>query len=117
MPGAACPWKKTWSPGPPSSRPRKKWLKPTSYRLRAVAEGGRGASMPPAPAVGGGDGVDVEGLHQRRQPDLQLSRALEQLVDDEPGAIRPGLLDHRVERVEPLPGLGLIGVGQLLLEG
>ena len=29
-PGAAWPWKKTWSPMPSASLPRKKWLKPTS---------------------------------------------------------------------------------------
>src|SRR4051795_294989 len=32
MPGAAWPWKYTWSPGWPSSFPRKKWLNPTPYK-------------------------------------------------------------------------------------
>jgi hypothetical protein len=33
MPGLAWPWKKMWSPPPGASLPRKKWLKPTSYRV------------------------------------------------------------------------------------
>ena len=44
------------------------------------------------------DGVDVAGLGQRRQPDLELAGALEQLVDEEPGAGLALLLDHLVER-------------------
>ena len=39
MPGAAWPWKNTWSPDSPWSLPRKKWLKPTSYRLAARGVG------------------------------------------------------------------------------
>ena len=46
MPGAACPWKNTWSPDSPWSLPRKKWLKPTSYRLAAEAYV---AMCPPTP--------------------------------------------------------------------
>ena len=38
MPGAACPWMYTWSPGRPSSLPRKKWLKPTSYSAAELAK-------------------------------------------------------------------------------
>src|SRR6185437_6026361 len=37
MPGAACPWMKTWSPDSPWSLPRKKWLNPTSYSEAAEA--------------------------------------------------------------------------------
>ena len=37
----------------------------------------------------GADRVDVAGLGQRRQPDLELARALQQLVDEEPGAVSP----------------------------
>ena len=50
----------------------------------------------------GRDGVDVAGLDQRWQADVQLSGALQQLVHEEAGAIRPYLLHHPVERVEPL---------------
>lgn len=49
MPGEACPWKKTWSPPSPSSLPRKKWLKPTSYR---DAEEAKVAMWPPTPIPG-----------------------------------------------------------------
>ena len=41
MPGAAWPWKKMTSPSladSPSLRPRKKWLKPTSYSVAADAK-------------------------------------------------------------------------------
>ena len=62
------------------------------------------------------DGVDVARLDQRRQPDLQLPRSLEQLVDDESRPVRSGALDDRIERIKPLLGLGGIDVGQLLLE-
>ena len=37
MPGEACPWKKTWSPPPGWSWPRKKWFRPTSYSVAAEA--------------------------------------------------------------------------------
>jgi len=50
------------------------------------------------------------------KPDLPLPRALEELVDDEPRALRPLLVDHRVERIDPLLRLGGIDVRQLLLE-
>ena len=43
------------------------------------------------------DRVDVAGLRQRRQADLQLTGTLEQLEDDEAGAIRPGGLHQLVE--------------------
>ena len=50
MPGEAWPWKKTWSPDPfAASLPRKKWLKPTSYRLAALAYD---AMWPPTPISG-----------------------------------------------------------------
>src|SRR6266853_1620164 len=47
MPGEACPWKKTWSPAPPSSLPRKKWLKPVSY---SDAEDAYVERWPPRPS-------------------------------------------------------------------
>ncbi len=62
------------------------------------------------------DGVDVAGLGQRRQPDLELAGALEELVDDEPGARLAFLGDDLVERREPVLGLVRVDVRQLVLE-
>ena len=62
------------------------------------------------------DGVDVAGLDQRRQAHVQLAGALEQLVDQVAGAVGAFLLDHGVERLDPLLGLGRVDVRQLLLE-
>ena len=65
----------------------------------------------------GADGVDVAGLGERRQPDLELARPLEELVDAGTGrGSRPRRLDDLVERVQPLVGLVGIDVGQLVLE-
>jgi hypothetical protein len=49
MPGLAWPWKKTWSPPPGWSLPRKKWLKPTSY---SVADEAKVEMWPPTPTPG-----------------------------------------------------------------
>jgi hypothetical protein len=62
------------------------------------------------------DRVDVAGLGQRRQADLELARPLEQLVEEEPGARLAGLFDERIERLEPVGGLLRIDVRQLVLE-
>ena len=62
------------------------------------------------------DGVDVAGLGQRRQADLELARPLEQLVDDESGARLAFLGDDLVERRHPVVGLVRIDVGELVLE-
>ncbi len=62
------------------------------------------------------DGVDVAGLGQRRQADLELASPLEQLVDQESGAALTLLGDHLVERREPVVGLRGIDVGELMLE-
>ena len=64
----------------------------------------------------GADRVDVAGLGQRREADLQLAGALEQLVDDEPGAGLTLVGDDLVERGDPVVGFGGIDVGQLVLE-
>jgi hypothetical protein len=64
----------------------------------------------------GADRVDVARLGQRRQADLELTGALEQFVDDESGAIGAGVIDDRVERVDPFLGLDRIDVRELLLE-
>ena len=63
----------------------------------------------------GRDGVDVVGRRQRRDADLPLAGALEQLEHD---VARPGaaaLVDDAVEGVEPL--LGLLGVDVRELAG
>ena len=150
-PGRRCParrgpGRRSGRPVPPASLPRKKWLKPTSYRVAAEAYVAR---WPPIPEnwlfarrtiatafqrmsrrmrrsiasspgnVGlllGADRVDVAGLGQRRQPDLELARPLEELVDDEPGAGLAFLGDDLVERREPVLGLVRVDVGQLVLE-
>ena len=55
------------------------------------------------------DGVDVARLGQRRQADVELAGPLEQLVEDELGALRTDLLGQRVERGDPVARL--VGVG------
>jgi hypothetical protein len=62
------------------------------------------------------DRVDVAGLGQRRQADLELPCALEELVDEEAGPGLAFLLDHLIQRLEPVLGLGGIDVGELVLE-
>ena len=63
------------------------------------------------------DGVDVARLGQRRQADVELARALQQAVEDELGALVAAAgLDDRVERIDPVLGLGWVAVGQLSLE-
>src|SRR6266542_2550163 len=64
----------------------------------------------------GGDRVDVPGLRERRQAHLQHARALEELVEDEPGALRAGLLDQCVKRLDPLLCFLGIDVRKLPLE-
>ena len=62
------------------------------------------------------DGVDVARLRQRRQADVQLAGPLEQLVEQELGALAADLLDQGIERVDPVLGLVGIGVGWKELE-
>src|SRR5450759_1103943 len=62
------------------------------------------------------DRVDVAGLGQRRQPDVELSGALEELVNQEAGPALAFLLDELIERGEPLGRLVGIDVGELMLE-
>jgi hypothetical protein len=59
------------------------------------------------------DRVDVVGRRQRRDPDVALPGALEDLQEQEPAAAAAVLVDHRVERLEPLAGLDLVDVGVL----
>ena len=62
------------------------------------------------------DRVDVAGLGQRRQPDVELSGALQQLEQDETRPLVSLLPVDLVQRVEPLLSLGGVDVGQLVLE-
>ena len=72
MPGEAWPWMKTWSPEPPSqSLPRKKWLKPTSYRLAALAYV---AMCPPTPISGRLARLTVMAAFQRTYARMRRSR-------------------------------------------
>ena len=64
----------------------------------------------------GADRVDVPGLGEGREAHVPLPGALEQLVGDEPGALRALLVEELVERVDPVLGLRRIDVGKLLLE-
>ena len=64
----------------------------------------------------GGDRVDVARLGERRDPDVEHARALEELVDDEASPIGSGRLNERVERIDPLLRLVGVDVGELLLE-
>ncbi len=64
----------------------------------------------------GADRVDVAGLGQRRQPDVALAGTLEQFEQEEAGALLAGLLNQLVEGCKPFAGLGLVEIGQVLLE-
>src|SRR5207247_305836 len=64
----------------------------------------------------GGDRVYVPGLRERRDPNVQHPGALEQLVEDETGAVRARLLHESVEALDPLLGLVGVDVGELVLE-
>ena len=55
-------------------------------------------------------------LGEARQPDVPLARALQQLEHQESGPVLALLVHDLVERVEPVLGLGLVDVGQLVLE-
>ena len=59
------------------------------------------------------DGVDVVGAAQRRDADLLLPRALEQLQHHVAGPLAAALVDHRVERLDPFLGLVGVDVGEL----
>jgi hypothetical protein len=94
---------------------------PKDHRDRVPADDPPDAQLHRLVAREGGllfraDRVDVAGLRQRRQPDLELASALEQLVDEEPGSGLALLLDHLVERRHPVVGLGRVDVGKLVLE-
>ena len=64
----------------------------------------------------GADRVDVAGLGQGRQADVQLAGPLEQLEHEEPGTALPFLADDLVERLQPFGRLALVDVRELMLE-
>ena len=62
------------------------------------------------------DRVDVPGLREARQADVTLACPLQQLVHQEAGAVLPLLVQDLVEGLDPVVGLGLVDVGELVLE-
>ena len=62
------------------------------------------------------DRVDVARLGERRQADLELAGTLQELVHQEARALLAFLGDHLVEGVDPVVGLDLVDVRQLVLE-
>src|SRR5207302_2706304 len=62
------------------------------------------------------DGVDVTGLGQRRETDVEHPGALQQLVQDETGALGTGDPDQLVEGLDPLLGLLGVDIRKLVLE-
>jgi hypothetical protein len=62
------------------------------------------------------DRVDVPGLGERRQTDVELTGPLEELEHEEPGPVLALVPNDLVEGVEPLLGLLRVDVGQLVLE-
>ena len=55
-------------------------------------------------------------MGERRHADVALAGPLQQLEHQEPGAVLALLVQDLVQGVEPLLGLDLIEVGQLVLE-
>ncbi len=51
-----------------------------------------------------------------READLELAGPLQEPEQDESSALRTRSLHDVVERIQPLLGLGRVGIGQLLLE-
>jgi len=89
--------------------------------------GGVPADEPPDPQLHGlvageerlllrGDRVDVPGLGERWDADLELAGALQELVEDEPGSLGTAGVDEGVEGVHPLLRFGRVDVGQLVFE-
>ena len=64
----------------------------------------------------GRDGVDVRRGHRGGMADLQLAGAFEQLGHEVAGAGLAVGVDDGVERLQPLLGLGRVGVGKLVHE-
>jgi hypothetical protein len=58
----------------------------------------------------GRDRVHVRRRDGGRQADLQLAGTLEEGRDQVPGSALAAVLDHRIEALEPLVGLGRIDV-------
>src|SRR5207248_1702390 len=62
----------------------------------------------------GRDRVDVVGRHHGRHADLELPGPGQEAGQQETGAGPPPLVDHGVERVDPLPRLGGVNVGEMV---
>ena len=62
------------------------------------------------------DGVDVGRTDRRRETDLALASAFEQLAEQEPGSSLAVRVDHAVEAFQPLLRLGRVDVGKLVDE-
>ena len=122
------------SPSLPFSRPRKKWLKPTSYSVADEANVEMWPPMPSSTLVGahdhghrvpaddaldaaldfaaagirhllvGVDGVDVGRVGGERQPHARLLGVDAEFAKQAADAGRPSMLQHVVQRIEPLPG-------------
>ena len=60
--------------------------------------------------VGQRDGVAVGGAPDRRQRHAQRPRPVEELAQQEGGAVAAFVLDDRIERLQPLRGLGRVRV-------
>jgi hypothetical protein len=67
----------------------------------------------PTSAGFGRDRVDVVGREQARHPHAALASPFEQGQQQVPGALLATLVDGRVERLEPLPGLFGVDVVEL----
>ena len=59
------------------------------------------------------DGVDVVGAGQRGNPDVAFTRPFQQFQHDVAGTVAATVLDHPVERLQPLGGLPRIRVREV----
>jgi hypothetical protein len=123
MPGAAWPWKKIWSPVGREVAPDalEAGVRAKDHRQGVPADHPPHAKLHRLVAGESrlllrADRVDVARLGQAREADLQLPRALEEPIQDEPSSLLAGRLDDILERVDPLARLDRIDIGQLLLE-
>ena len=135
------------SPSLPLSRPRKKWLKPTSYSVADEANVEMWPPMPSSTLVGadhhrhgvpahdaldaaldlaaagirhllvGVDGVDVRRVRRERQLDAALLGVDAELAQQPADARRPSVLQHVVQRLEPLAGFEGFELGGISRSG
>ena len=57
--------------------------------------------------------VDVVGADQRGNTDMTFTCPLQQLQHDVAGAVAPTMIDHPIERLQPLGGLPWVGVWEV----